>query len=125
MALGYAWFDSYDSVGYVLTLHIFPPGRCAKPNARSVRQMREAKRTVGQADARSQTHRSVAQMREAKRTGRSRRCAKPNAPGSESVRESSPSDGAVAAPPLDGGTSSSMPPCSPAPEAVSAVIHMM
>ena len=21
MALGYAWFDSYDSVGYVLTLH--------------------------------------------------------------------------------------------------------
>ena len=25
MALGYAWFDSYDSVGYVLTLHIFPP----------------------------------------------------------------------------------------------------
>ena len=25
MALGYAWFDSYDSVGYVLTLHIFSP----------------------------------------------------------------------------------------------------
>ena len=25
MALGYAWFDPYDSVGYVLTLHIFPP----------------------------------------------------------------------------------------------------
>ena len=25
MALGYAWFDSYDNVGYVLTLHIFPP----------------------------------------------------------------------------------------------------
>ena len=25
MALGYARFDSYDSVGYVLTLHIFPP----------------------------------------------------------------------------------------------------
>ena len=25
MALGYAWFDSYDSVGYVLTLHICPP----------------------------------------------------------------------------------------------------
>ena len=25
MALGYAWFDSYDSVGYVLTLHISPP----------------------------------------------------------------------------------------------------
>eukprot|EP01043_Picozoa_sp_COSAG02_P096225 COSAG02_NODE_32529_length_515_cov_0.456731_1_plen_64_part_00 len=25
MTLGYAWFDSYDSVGYVLTLHIFPP----------------------------------------------------------------------------------------------------
>ena len=25
MALGYAWFGSYDSVGYVLTLHIFPP----------------------------------------------------------------------------------------------------
>ena len=24
MALGYAWFDAYDSVGYVLTLHIFP-----------------------------------------------------------------------------------------------------
>ena len=24
MTLGYAWFDSYDSVGYVLTLHIFP-----------------------------------------------------------------------------------------------------
>eukprot|EP01048_Picozoa_sp_COSAG05_P009306 COSAG05_NODE_755_length_7517_cov_61.549609_2_plen_60_part_00 len=25
MALGYAQFDSYDSVGYVLTLHISPP----------------------------------------------------------------------------------------------------
>ena len=25
MALGYAWFDSYDNAGYVLTLHIFPP----------------------------------------------------------------------------------------------------
>ena len=25
MALGYAWFDSYDSVGYVLTLHVSPP----------------------------------------------------------------------------------------------------
>ena len=25
MALGYACFDSYDSVGYVLTLHICPP----------------------------------------------------------------------------------------------------
>ena len=25
MTLGYAWFDSYDNVGYVLTLHIFPP----------------------------------------------------------------------------------------------------
>eukprot|EP01048_Picozoa_sp_COSAG05_P027184 COSAG05_NODE_7805_length_767_cov_1.525449_1_plen_26_part_10 len=25
MTLGYAWFDPYDSVGYVLTLHIFPP----------------------------------------------------------------------------------------------------
>ena len=25
MTLGYAWLDSYDSVGYVLTLHIFPP----------------------------------------------------------------------------------------------------
>ena len=25
MGLGYAWFDSYDSVGYVLTLHIPPP----------------------------------------------------------------------------------------------------
>ena len=25
MALVYAWFDSYDSVGYVLTLHISPP----------------------------------------------------------------------------------------------------
>ena len=24
MALGYAWFDSYDSVGYVVTLHISP-----------------------------------------------------------------------------------------------------
>ena len=24
MALGYAWFDSYDSAGYVLTLHISP-----------------------------------------------------------------------------------------------------
>ena len=24
MDLGYAWFDSYDSVGYVLTLHVFP-----------------------------------------------------------------------------------------------------
>ena len=28
MALGYAWFDSYDSVGYVLTLHISPPTVC-------------------------------------------------------------------------------------------------
>ena len=28
MALGYAWFDSYDSVGYVLTLHIFPHTVC-------------------------------------------------------------------------------------------------
>eukprot|EP01048_Picozoa_sp_COSAG05_P024556 COSAG05_NODE_5827_length_1078_cov_4.083759_2_plen_29_part_01 len=28
MALGYAWFDSYDSVGYVLTLHISPPTIC-------------------------------------------------------------------------------------------------
>ena len=27
MTLGYAWFDSYDSVGYVLTLHILPPYR--------------------------------------------------------------------------------------------------
>ena len=25
MALGYAWFDCYDSAGYVLTLHISPP----------------------------------------------------------------------------------------------------
>eukprot|EP01048_Picozoa_sp_COSAG05_P034454 COSAG05_NODE_14408_length_397_cov_1.828859_1_plen_43_part_10 len=25
MALWYEWFDSYDSVGYVLTLHISPP----------------------------------------------------------------------------------------------------
>ena len=25
MALRYAWFDSYGSVGYVLTLHISPP----------------------------------------------------------------------------------------------------
>eukprot|EP01048_Picozoa_sp_COSAG05_P000620 COSAG05_NODE_17_length_35518_cov_34.728084_35_plen_30_part_00 len=25
MTLEYALFDSYDSVGYVLTLHIFPP----------------------------------------------------------------------------------------------------
>ena len=25
MGLGYAWFDSYDSVGYVLTLHVSPP----------------------------------------------------------------------------------------------------
>ena len=24
MALGYAWFDSYDNVGYVVTLHISP-----------------------------------------------------------------------------------------------------
>ena len=24
MSLGYAWFDPYDSVGYVLTLHILP-----------------------------------------------------------------------------------------------------
>ena len=24
MALGYAWFDSYDCVGYVVTLHISP-----------------------------------------------------------------------------------------------------
>eukprot|EP01048_Picozoa_sp_COSAG05_P015257 COSAG05_NODE_1819_length_4019_cov_8.560714_1_plen_34_part_00 len=24
MTLGYEWFDSYDSVGYVLTLHIRP-----------------------------------------------------------------------------------------------------
>ena len=30
MALGYAWFDSYDSVGYVLTLHILPPYSLAK-----------------------------------------------------------------------------------------------
>jgi len=28
MTLGYAWFDSYDSVGYVLTLHIFPHTVC-------------------------------------------------------------------------------------------------
>ena len=28
MAVGYAWFDSYDSVGYVLTLHISPPTVC-------------------------------------------------------------------------------------------------
>ena len=28
MALGYAWFDSYDSVGYVLTLHISPHTVC-------------------------------------------------------------------------------------------------
>eukprot|EP01048_Picozoa_sp_COSAG05_P005049 COSAG05_NODE_291_length_12036_cov_15.352266_1_plen_93_part_00 len=28
MALRYAWFDSYDSVGYVLTLHISPPTIC-------------------------------------------------------------------------------------------------
>ena len=28
IALGYAWFDSYDSVGYVLTLHISPPTVC-------------------------------------------------------------------------------------------------
>ena len=41
--------------------------------------------------------------------------------GLESVLASPPSGGAVAALPLDGGTSSSMPPCSPAPEAVSAV----
>ena len=27
MTLGYARFDSYDSVGYVLTLHIIPPNR--------------------------------------------------------------------------------------------------
>ena len=28
MALGYAWFDSYDSVGYVVTLHISPFTDC-------------------------------------------------------------------------------------------------
>ena len=28
MALGYAWFDSYDSVGYVVTLHISPHTDC-------------------------------------------------------------------------------------------------
>ena len=28
MTLRYAWFDSYDSVGYVLTLHIFPHTIC-------------------------------------------------------------------------------------------------
>ena len=28
MALGYAWFDSYDSAGYVLTLHISPHTVC-------------------------------------------------------------------------------------------------
>ena len=28
MALGYAWFDSYDNVGYVLTLHISPHTVC-------------------------------------------------------------------------------------------------
>ena len=28
MALEYAWFDSYDSVGYVLTLHISPHTVC-------------------------------------------------------------------------------------------------
>eukprot|EP01048_Picozoa_sp_COSAG05_P002812 COSAG05_NODE_122_length_17611_cov_47.044655_10_plen_77_part_00 len=28
MALGYAWFDSYDSVGYVVTLHISPFAVC-------------------------------------------------------------------------------------------------
>ena len=28
MTLGYAWFDPYDSVGYVLTLQISPPTVC-------------------------------------------------------------------------------------------------
>ena len=28
MGLGYAWFDSYDSVGYVLTLHVSPHTFC-------------------------------------------------------------------------------------------------
>ena len=28
MTLGYAWFDSYNSVGYVLTLHISPNTVC-------------------------------------------------------------------------------------------------
>ena len=28
IALGYAWFDSYDSVGYVVTLHISPFTDC-------------------------------------------------------------------------------------------------
>ena len=28
MTLGYAWFDSYDSVGYVLTLHTSPHTVC-------------------------------------------------------------------------------------------------
>ena len=28
MALGYAWFDSHDSVGYVLTLHTSPHTIC-------------------------------------------------------------------------------------------------
>ena len=50
-------------------------------------------------------------------------CAVVSAPGcaSQPLHSDLGFDGAVAAPPLDGGTSSSMPPCSPAPEAVSAV----
>ena len=28
MTLGHAWFDSYDSVGYVVTLHISPHTDC-------------------------------------------------------------------------------------------------
>ena len=37
MALGYAWFDSYDTVGYVVTLHISPFIDCPYlPVAKSV-----------------------------------------------------------------------------------------
>eukprot|EP01048_Picozoa_sp_COSAG05_P016652 COSAG05_NODE_2175_length_3437_cov_25.916417_2_plen_70_part_00 len=28
MALGYAWFDTYDCIGYVVTLHISPHTDC-------------------------------------------------------------------------------------------------
>ena len=39
MALGYAWFDSYDSVGYVLTLNIFPPYRSDRGDGEVVATM--------------------------------------------------------------------------------------
>ena len=40
MSLGYACFDPYDSVGYVLTLHIFPP----MAGTRQIRSLHAASR---------------------------------------------------------------------------------